>query len=139
MTVIHPTAAAAKQGVIPTCATIDTELYFPEHGQTLEHDQAKNACFSCPVQAECLEWSLHHEEYGVWGGYGQKARSDMRSERGITLAAPEVGVMEMYFVASKAEEGIRDNTTNDLPDGWWDFRKSEKYASIGLEWKGWDA
>lgn len=26
------------------------------------------ACLSCPVMAQCLDWGTSHGEYGVWGG-----------------------------------------------------------------------
>lgn len=133
MTVVHPTRAALDKGVTPLCSEIDINLYFPDKGQTLEHDAAKALCFTCPVQAECLEWSLHHEDYGVWGGYNGSERAEMRAERGITLHAPETAVMNAYF-EDRAEEGIRDETSWRLEPGWFDFTQSPKWAGAGLTW-----
>jgi WhiB family redox-sensing transcriptional regulator len=32
-------------------------------------ERAKQICFECPVQAECLEYALTtREQYGIWGG-----------------------------------------------------------------------
>lgn len=117
----------------PVCSEIDLNMYFPEKGQTLEHDAVRELCFSCPVQAECLEWSLHYEDYGVWGGYNMSDRAEMRAARGITLQAPEVEVLSAYF-EERAEEGVRDETTWRLPPGWFDFTKSPKWAGEGLTW-----
>lgn len=37
--------------------------------------QAKQLCEGCPVRAECLQWALDHEEFGVWGGTTEEERA----------------------------------------------------------------
>ena len=64
----------------------------------------------------------------MWGGYNMSERAAMRAERGITLVAPEVELMNAYF-EDRAEEGVRDDTTPDVPNGWYDFEKSEKWQA----------
>lgn len=126
LTVIHPTKAAVEKGVEPLCSQIDLEMYFPGKGHSIEHEKVRLMCFTCPVQQECLTWSLHHEDYGVWGGYTMAERAVMRSEQGITLAAPEVALMQRYF-ADVPEEGLRGDTDPDMPNGWYDFEQSDKW------------
>lgn len=35
----------------------------------------KRICTSCPVKTDCLDYSLIHEEYGVWGGLTENQRT----------------------------------------------------------------
>lgn len=46
---------------------------------------AKRLCRSCPVLAQCQDWALVHEEFGIWGGTEARERARMRRERGISL------------------------------------------------------
>jgi WhiB family transcriptional regulator, redox-sensing transcriptional regulator len=60
------------------CASsrIDPDLWFPvANDVVVAREEAADAiavCFTCPVRAECLEYSLRHASdfgvYGVWGG-----------------------------------------------------------------------
>lgn len=45
--------------------------------------QAKSLCYQCPFRKECLDWALHYELYGVWGGIDEDQRKIMRKELGI--------------------------------------------------------
>jgi hypothetical protein len=36
---------------------------------------AKSICRTCPHKAECAEWGINNERYGIWGGLTQKDRS----------------------------------------------------------------
>lgn len=38
---------------------------------------AKATCARCPVREPCLDAGLH-EEYGIWGGLGRRARQRLR-------------------------------------------------------------
>lgn len=39
---------------------------------------AKQICASCPVQKDCLDYAMRHEErYGVWGGLNAKERWEL--------------------------------------------------------------
>jgi WhiB family redox-sensing transcriptional regulator len=62
------------------CAGLDPGLFFPELGE--EGDsvvQAKAVCETCPVQAECLEFSVvNFEKHGIWGGLTEKQRRRLR-------------------------------------------------------------
>jgi WhiB family redox-sensing transcriptional regulator len=54
------------------CDQLPTDLFFPSgksEGARTDEERAKEVCSLCPVQAECLEFALVHEErYGIWGG-----------------------------------------------------------------------
>ena len=66
------------------CATVDTEIFFPEHGGHLE--PARLVCGGCPVQADCLDYALRHGDLdGVWGGLSYRQRQTERRRRGIVL------------------------------------------------------
>jgi WhiB family redox-sensing transcriptional regulator len=67
------------------CADVDPELFFPVHqgrpGGTENNVQvrvAKWVCKTCTVQAECLEWALEHEAFGIWGGTTDLERRKLR-------------------------------------------------------------
>lgn len=63
------------------CAETDPEVFFPEKGEP--SDAAKAICTRCPVQAECLDYALRHDErYGVWGGTSERDRRRLRKEAG---------------------------------------------------------
>ena len=75
--------------------TYDPELWQPvgTTGLALEQiEEAKTICWTqCPVRTECLNAALAHAEVGVWGGYSEDERREMRlADRG-----PRVQVMEV--------------------------------------------
>jgi WhiB family redox-sensing transcriptional regulator len=61
------------------CAEEDPELFFPV-SSTGPHarrqiNSARAVCARCPVQRECLRWSLRTaQRYGVWGGMEENER-----------------------------------------------------------------
>lgn len=67
------------------CATPHPEAnWFPTQGQA--HTQATlnaiNVCHSCPVEPECLNYSIvfdGHRDRGIWGGLTHKQRIALRS------------------------------------------------------------
>lgn len=66
------------------CASDWPETWFPQkdrlHPQLLAH--AKEVCATCPLQAECLEWSIReHVMDGVWGGLAGRERRHLIRER----------------------------------------------------------
>jgi WhiB family redox-sensing transcriptional regulator len=66
------------------CAGVDPGLFFPEKsgvGKASEQAQIRMLCLGCPVQPNCLEYSLaHHEMDGWWGGYGPHERRRLLRE-----------------------------------------------------------
>jgi WhiB family redox-sensing transcriptional regulator len=62
------------------CAETDPEAFFPEKGCSTR--PAKEVCRSCPVTAECLEYSLRTDQrFGIWGGKSERERRKIRAER----------------------------------------------------------
>lgn len=69
------------------CTQIGVENFFmdPTHFGIWAAKNIQPICAACPMQAECLEWGLRHEEHGWWGGYSPRERHDMRRRRGVEL------------------------------------------------------
>ena len=42
-------------------------------------------CDTCPVEQECLEYALHYEQYGYWGGATSNERTRMRKSLNIRI------------------------------------------------------
>lgn len=59
------------------CAQTDPDAFFPEKGQDQLVAIAKEICGRCPVQGECLEYLLTHddEKFGIWAGLTKNQRT----------------------------------------------------------------
>jgi WhiB family transcriptional regulator, redox-sensing transcriptional regulator len=72
------------------CIGEDPELFFPIGTSTpaaVQTARAKSVCRSCPVRAECLEWSLvTYQDAGVWGGLDEEERREIRRARRRQIA-----------------------------------------------------
>jgi WhiB family redox-sensing transcriptional regulator len=63
------------------CGNADPDLFFPDDSRS-PAPEAKKLCTTCPVQPDCLQYSLAAgEEFGVWGGLTEKERHDLPSHR----------------------------------------------------------
>lgn len=61
------------------CAQTDPEAFFPEKGGSTR--EAKRICQACPVQDDCLEFALEHDErFGIWGGLSERERRRLKRE-----------------------------------------------------------
>lgn len=80
---LPPHPSTLDQG--PACAGIDLNLFFREGPQP---GQSQLPCKDCPIQPECLEWGLHVDEHGIWGGMTREQRKKLRSKRGIVSIHP---------------------------------------------------
>lgn len=49
---------------------VETEMFYTP-GQ---YKKAKGFCHRCPVKADCLDYALVTEQYGIWGGMSEKER-----------------------------------------------------------------
>ena len=62
------------------CRGADALFYPPLRGESAtarkrREDQAKEICSRCPVQADCLQYSLRaRQRLGIWGGLNEKER-----------------------------------------------------------------
>ncbi|WP_226360979.1 WhiB family transcriptional regulator [Pseudonocardia sp. ICBG1142] len=69
------------------CAARMDDLMFPagELGSDVrlrETAGAKQVCANCPVQAQCREWGIENEAWGVWGGLDEDERAILRRRQG---------------------------------------------------------
>ena len=62
------------------CKGLSVDLFFPLRKIP---ESTKRVCRECPVQEQCLEWALRHEEYGYRGGMTEGQRRIERKVRGI--------------------------------------------------------
>lgn len=76
------------------CIGTDTDAFFPGQTMTTENLAAKRICDRCEVKEPCLEWALHHELHGMWGGVSAGERVKMRTRLGISFTAPEVVILQ---------------------------------------------
>ena len=68
------------------CKEIGVEVFFPEDSSYgYEERYAKKLCSGCPIIKECLEWALHHENHGIWGGTTPMDRRFIRRTRNISV------------------------------------------------------
>jgi WhiB family redox-sensing transcriptional regulator len=65
------------------CADMDTDLWFPDAGDT--GATAKRICAGCPVRVLCLNYALDNgEQHGIWGGKSkQERRLLLRKRRAV--------------------------------------------------------
>lgn len=72
------------------CRDTDTpELWYPPPGgSTLP---ARQVCTACPVQQQCLNFALSHQEvHGVWGGVSERKRATLAKQRHARVDASTV-------------------------------------------------
>jgi WhiB family redox-sensing transcriptional regulator len=64
------------------CRDVDATLFFPVGvtGPAVPQiAEAKAVCRRCPVRMACLHYALvSYQEFGVWGGYDEEERRDLR-------------------------------------------------------------
>jgi len=64
------------------CTGLDTELFFPPHGDSTHGSQAKQICNGCPVVTDCLLYALTDLQLvGVWGATSHKQRKQIHRNR----------------------------------------------------------
>lgn len=69
----------------PLCREIDSELFFPDKMEQLKATTAMKICGSCIHKAECAEWGIHNETFGIWGGMSDVHRRIARRKKGIRV------------------------------------------------------
>jgi phage-related protein len=65
------------------CKGVDVSLFFPEDGQNISKE-IREMCSGCPVKMSCYIYAEqnHLDNFGVFGGYSPKQRSDLRRVKG---------------------------------------------------------
>ena len=67
------------------CLGMDTKLFFPELGENIT-SFAREVCFSCDVQDECLWYANQTRSTdGLFGGFTPNQREEWRVKNSITL------------------------------------------------------
>ncbi len=81
------------------------EWHFPPMGSQAPQfvEAAKNVCAGCPFLADCAEWGIRRERFGVWGGLTEDERQVIRSRRGIVPDEPDMA----RFTAAKPRPRVR--------------------------------
>lgn len=60
------------------CREVDYSIFYPELGDNVAIELAKQVCGLCRVRERCLEDALTlPEHYGVWGGTSESERRRM--------------------------------------------------------------
>lgn len=67
------------------CAQVGTDLFFTQEDAINYHnlDMVKALCGSCSMREPCLEYALHVNVVGIWGGTTDVQRRRIRRERNI--------------------------------------------------------
>jgi hypothetical protein len=67
------------------CAQVGTDLFFTPDNSIVYRDirEVKALCDVCPMQDPCLEYALHVNVVGIWGGTTEHQRRLIRRERNI--------------------------------------------------------
>jgi hypothetical protein len=78
------------------CKGQDTNMWFPVFGASPTREERKAnerntaqaliICKDCEQTQHCLEYSLRHEPYGIWGGRTELQRAKLRAARSIRLS-----------------------------------------------------
>jgi WhiB family redox-sensing transcriptional regulator len=75
----------------PACASVGGDFWFPEkESNTRDIALAKSICGGCLHRAECAEWGIRKEHFGIWGGLSERERSKIRRQKNIHLRGSEV-------------------------------------------------
>jgi hypothetical protein len=71
----------------PACANFP-DAYFPELQQKGFQDAADGAkamCEECPALLACRTYGIKWEQFGIWGGLGERERRAVRKTFGIRM------------------------------------------------------
>lgn len=63
--------------------------FFPGEGDLRDIIRAKNICADCGVRGPCLEYALHYDEVGVWGGTTEYERNLLKGRKATTRTNPK--------------------------------------------------
>ncbi|HTQ93536.1 MAG TPA: WhiB family transcriptional regulator [Streptosporangiaceae bacterium] len=75
------------------CRGVDVSLFVGPDGQRRPEREAREAkakavCASCPVRAQCLDYTLGKSiKHGIWGGLNEEERARERRRRTRRRAA----------------------------------------------------
>lgn len=93
------------------CRGMDPELFYPERGDWVAVENARAICATCNVTAECLDYALGMAEgLGIWGGYSERQRRQMKRKRAREARAEGVvtSVDRTQVCVKLATKGLSD-------------------------------
>ena len=67
------------------CIGEDPDTFFPVNGAPGR--KARGICGSCAVRLECLDYAVQADEFGIWGGYDQDERRNLKRRQRRQSAA----------------------------------------------------
>jgi len=77
------------------CRGVDTNIFFPERGDSATFRLAVQICDSCQVAMECLQYALeNNERSGVWGGTNGDGRRPNKIDRTMERLRQRRGIVE---------------------------------------------
>lgn len=86
---VEPIESAGGWQEQAACRHMDTEIFYPEAGDTEAINAAKAVCAGCPVVEDCYQAAIPPnkvETLGIWGGLTYRERlTRRRRERGIPI------------------------------------------------------
>jgi len=67
------------------CAITDPELFFPERASNFVKitETAKSLCRTCAIRLACLNYAVHTDVEGIWGGTDERERKAIQKKEGI--------------------------------------------------------
>lgn len=80
----RPNNLPAYTGTEP-CATLGLEYFCYEQSQleNIHRKTIKEACMSCPMLDECLNWAIYNEQHYYWAATTAKERAAIRRKHNI--------------------------------------------------------
>lgn len=67
----------------PAPCSVDPDAMFPEgRGMHSQEQRMVVVCNGCPYLAECRQFAIENDEWGVWGGTTREQRKVIRKELG---------------------------------------------------------
>ena len=85
---------------LAACKDAGPDFFFLDSGYSSKNRHpeplpASHVCNRCPVREECLEYGLHNEYYGTWGGKTEPELYWMRKRLGIPQPPSGIGPIVM--------------------------------------------
>jgi len=103
-----------------SCKGQKTSMWFPKMSRTTRAMEARavraetkmaiEICNSCIVSKHCLEYSLRHEPYGIWGGKTEEERAVLRGQRGIVSSRD--GKIHFSGLGSRSSNSLINSNKN---------------------------
>ncbi|MXZ67494.1 MAG: WhiB family transcriptional regulator [Acidimicrobiia bacterium] len=79
LTSIQPPVGGSSWRDQAACRTTDPGVFFPDPGDVVGVERARQVCDGCPVATECLSYAVGtNQTEGIWGGTTPGERRRLR-------------------------------------------------------------